>query len=58
LFDFTGELYGASIDVAFIAWLREEAVFASAKDLVRQMQEDSRLARQALVAAGDAFPPI
>jgi riboflavin kinase / FMN adenylyltransferase len=58
LFDFTGELYGASIDVAFIAWLREEAVFASAKDLVRQMEEDSRLARQALAAAGDVFPPI
>ena len=58
LFDFTGELYGASMDVAFIAWLREEAVFASAKDLVRQMEEDSRMARQALAAAGDAFPPI
>jgi riboflavin kinase/FMN adenylyltransferase len=58
LFDFSGDLYGATIDVAFIAWLREEAVFASAKDLVRQMEEDSRLARQALAAAGNAFPPI
>ncbi len=58
LFNFTGELYGATMDVAFIAWLRAEAVFASAKDLVRQMEEDSRLARQALTGAGDAFPPI
>ncbi len=58
LFDFSGDLYGANIDVAFIAWLREEAVFASAKDLIRQMQEDSRLAREALVRAGGAFPPI
>jgi riboflavin kinase/FMN adenylyltransferase len=58
LFDFAGELYGATIDVAFIAWLREEAVFASAPDLVRQMEEDSRQARQALVSAGNAFPPI
>jgi riboflavin kinase / FMN adenylyltransferase len=58
LFDFSGDLYGAAIDVAFIAWLREEAVFASAKDLVRQMEEDSRLARQALLRAGAAFPPI
>jgi|SRR5690242_5610884 len=58
LFDFAGELYGANMDVAFIAWLREEAIFASAQDLVRQMEQDSRLARQALAAAGDAFPPI
>jgi riboflavin kinase/FMN adenylyltransferase len=58
LFDFAGELYGATIDVAFIAWLREEAVFASPPDLVRQMEEDSRQARQALVSAGSAFPPI
>ncbi len=58
LFDFAGDLYGATIDVAFISWLREEAVFASAKDLIRQMQEDSRLAREALAGVGDAFPPI
>src|SRR3984885_6761690 len=58
LFDFSGKLYGMSIDVAFIEWLRDEQVFASAKDLVRQMQEDSRLARAALAPSGDAFPPI
>jgi riboflavin kinase / FMN adenylyltransferase len=58
LFDFSGELYGASLDVAFIAWLRNEATFASAKQLVQQMQEDSRLAREALARSGDAFPPI
>jgi riboflavin kinase / FMN adenylyltransferase len=58
LFDFSGDLYGANIDVAFIAWLRDEAMFASAEDLVRQMKEDSRLAREALARAGDAFPPI
>ena len=58
LFDFSGDLYGATIDVAFIAWLRDEAMFASAKDLVRQMAEDSRLARAALARAGEAFPPI
>jgi riboflavin kinase/FMN adenylyltransferase len=46
------------MDVAFIAWLREEAVFASAEELVRQMQEDSRHARAALARAGEAFPPI
>jgi riboflavin kinase/FMN adenylyltransferase len=58
LFDFSGDLYGATIDVAFIAFLRDEAVFASAKDLVRQMQEDTRLAREALRRAPVAFPPI
>jgi riboflavin kinase / FMN adenylyltransferase len=58
LFGFSGDLYGVNIDVAFIAWLREEATFASAKDLVRQMEEDSRRAREALARAGDKFPPI
>ena len=58
LFDFAGDLYGANIDVAFIALLRDEAMFASAKDLMRQMKEDSRLAREALARAGAAFPPI
>ena len=58
LFDFSGDLYGAEIDVAFIAWLREEAVFGSAKELVGQMEEDSRRARAALAHAGAAFPPI
>jgi riboflavin kinase/FMN adenylyltransferase len=58
LFDFSGDLYGANIDVVFVAWLRDEAVFASAEDLVRQMGEDSRHARQALARAGDTFPPI
>jgi riboflavin kinase / FMN adenylyltransferase len=58
LFDFAGDLYGKSIDVAFIEWLRDEKAFASVDDLVRQMQEDSRRAREALAQAGDAFPPI
>ena len=58
LFDFSGDLYGETIDVAFIAFLRDEQKFASATELMRQMQEDSRRARQALAQAGDAFPPI
>jgi riboflavin kinase / FMN adenylyltransferase len=58
LFDFSGDLYGAQVDVAFIAWLRDEAMFASAKDLMRQMEEDGRLARAALARAGGVFPPI
>ncbi|MGH7247816.1 MAG: bifunctional riboflavin kinase/FAD synthetase [Pseudomonadota bacterium] len=58
LFDFAGDLYGMSIDVAFIAWLREEAAFDSVDDLVRQMEKDARLAREELAQAGDVFPPV
>ena len=58
LFDFSGDIYGQRINVAFMAWLREEAAFASVDVLVRQMHEDARHAHQALARAGDAFPPI
>jgi riboflavin kinase / FMN adenylyltransferase len=58
LFDFSGDLYGATIDVAFLAFIRDEAAFASTEELVRQMQDDSRRAREALARAGGAFPPI
>jgi riboflavin kinase / FMN adenylyltransferase len=58
LFDFLGDIYGQSIDVAVVAWLRDEAAFASVEALVQQMHEDARGAREALARAGDAFPPI
>ena len=58
LFDFAGDLYGRTIDVAFIAWIRPEMMFDSLADLVRRMDEDCRLARNALRRAGDVFPPL
>ncbi len=58
LFDFAADLYGQKIDVAFIAWLRDEENFASVDDLVRHMRMDARCAREALARAGEAFPPI
>jgi riboflavin kinase/FMN adenylyltransferase len=58
LFDFSGDLYGKTLDVAFIAWIRPEATFGTVDDLVRQMQEDARIARAALARTGDAFPPV
>jgi riboflavin kinase/FMN adenylyltransferase len=58
LFDFSGDLYGKTLDVAFFKFLRAEQVFSSAKELVQQMEQDSRRAREALVRAGDAFPPL
>jgi riboflavin kinase / FMN adenylyltransferase len=58
LFDFSGDLYGRNLDVAFIEWIREERMFDGTAALITQMKEDSRLAREALVKSGDAFPPI
>jgi riboflavin kinase/FMN adenylyltransferase len=58
LFDFSGDLYGKVVDVAFIEWIRPELKFDSVEDLVRRMDEDTRLARAALAAAPDAFPKL
>jgi riboflavin kinase/FMN adenylyltransferase len=58
LFDFAGDLYGKTIDVALIAWLRDEAKFASIDALVQQMHDDARRARDALARAHGAYPPI
>jgi riboflavin kinase/FMN adenylyltransferase len=58
LFDFSGDLYGRNLDVAFIDWIREERMFDGTAALITQMKEDSRLAREALVKSGGTFPPI
>ena len=58
LFDFKGDLYGRHLDVAFIAFLRDELKFDNIDALVRQMNEDSRLAREKLAASPDAFPRL
>jgi len=58
LFDFADDLYGRRIDVAFIDWIRDEAVFGSVDELVRAMNDDAATARAALNRAGDIFPPI
>ncbi|HEY2135862.1 MAG TPA: bifunctional riboflavin kinase/FAD synthetase [Xanthobacteraceae bacterium] len=58
LFDFTGDLYGQSLDVAFLHWIRPELTFDTIDDLVRRMDEDCGLARAALARAPEAFPPI
>jgi riboflavin kinase/FMN adenylyltransferase len=56
LFDFKGDLYGSSLDVAFIAFLRDELKFESIDALVHQMNDDSARARERLTAAPGAFP--
>jgi riboflavin kinase/FMN adenylyltransferase len=58
LFDFKGDLYGSRMDVAFIAFLREELKFEDVGALIRQMDADSRLAREKLAASPDAFPRL
>ncbi len=58
VFDFSGDLYGAPVDVAFIGWIRPELKFDSVDALVKRMEDDARLARAALARAGDAFPPL
>eukprot|EP01037_Dinobryon_pediforme_P009436 gene9436-9516_t len=48
LFDFSGDLYGKGIEVAFVDWLRPELKFDSIEALKKQMHEDARLARERL----------
>ncbi len=48
LFDFVGDLYGAELSVALVAYLRPEAKFDSLDDLIAQMDDDSKMARDIL----------
>ncbi|MGH6811746.1 MAG: bifunctional riboflavin kinase/FAD synthetase [Methylocella sp.] len=45
LFDFSGDLYGETIEVLFIGWIRAEAKFVSAAALIAQMHRDEARAR-------------
>jgi riboflavin kinase/FMN adenylyltransferase len=56
LFDFEGDLYGERLDVAFIAFIRDELKFDSIDALIRQMDDDSARARERLAEAPGAFP--
>jgi riboflavin kinase / FMN adenylyltransferase len=58
LFDFDGDLYDRSIDVAFIGWIRPEMKFASIETLKRHMMADASQARDALKRSGKAFPVL
>ena len=48
LFDFTGDLYGKDMAVAFVAWLRAEEKFDSLAALTAQMLRDAENAKDAL----------
>ena len=57
LFNFSGDLYGRSMDVAFIGWIREEMAFGSVAALVSRMHEDADEARGVLGKAAETFFP-
>ena len=58
LFDFSGDLYGAVLDVAFIEWIRPEMDFGNVDELIWRMDDDSRHARTALAREPEAFPSL
>jgi riboflavin kinase/FMN adenylyltransferase len=51
LLDFEGDLYGATLDVAFLARLRDEIKFPDAQALMVQVQQD-------IVQARRLFPSV
>ncbi|MCP8939187.1 bifunctional riboflavin kinase/FAD synthetase [Alsobacter sp. SYSU M60028] len=57
LFDFSGDLYGKSVDVEFCAWLRGEEKFDSLDALIAQMNRDAEAARAALARGPDTPAP-
>lgn len=56
VFDFSGDLYGQRVDVAFVDWLRGEEKFDSLEALIAQMDADSARARD-ILAKTPAFLP-
>ncbi|MDB5574646.1 MAG: Riboflavin kinase adenylyltransferase, partial [Tardiphaga sp.] len=58
VFDFKGDLYGQTLDIAFIGFIREELKFDGIEALIQQMDDDSAKARALLAAAPTAFPVL
>jgi riboflavin kinase/FMN adenylyltransferase len=50
IFDFSGDLYGEHLSVAFVDYLRPELKFDSVDALVQQMDKDCEEARRILAA--------
>lgn len=48
LLDFHGDLYGETLSVDFIRFLREERSFPSIEELIRQIEQDVHLAKKIL----------
>jgi riboflavin kinase / FMN adenylyltransferase len=58
LFDFAGDLYGQTIDVAFVGWIRREQTFATIAALTAQMDGDVAQARAVLQRTSASFPAL
>jgi riboflavin kinase / FMN adenylyltransferase len=58
LFDFDQDLYGQTIEIEFVGFVRGDRKFESIAALVKQMDADCETARAALrvIAADDPFP--
>jgi riboflavin kinase/FMN adenylyltransferase len=48
LFRFSGNLYGKTMEVIFVEWIRGEVKFGTPEELVVQMHQDAAMARQIL----------
>jgi riboflavin kinase/FMN adenylyltransferase len=48
VFDFSGDLYGKTVEVAFVGWIRGEEKFPSLEALVAEMNRDKEKARKIL----------
>ncbi len=55
LLDFRGDLYGRTMEVAFMAWLRPEERFADVEALIVQMHRDVAEARRRLAETAPAL---
>lgn len=56
IFDFAGDLYARQLRVAVIGYLRPEAIFDSADDLVAEMKRDAEKARAVLAEVDGPMP--
>jgi riboflavin kinase/FMN adenylyltransferase len=52
LFDFSGDLYGQTVEVEFHEFLRGDRVFSGREELRQQIQRDVAEAKRILACAG------